>query len=44
MNFVIDTQDQTEPYHLYFQNSQLYPLHYDFIKANLPNPGNLSDF
>ena len=44
MNFVIDTQDQTEPYHLYFQNSQLYPLHYDFIKANLQNHGNLSDF
>jgi hypothetical protein len=44
MKFVIDTQDVSEPNRLYFQNSQLYQLHYDFVKANLKNPGDAASF
>jgi len=44
MKFVIDLKDTIEKDHLYFQNSQLYPIHYDFVKANLQNPGDISNF
>lgn len=44
MKFDIDLQDPVEKDHLYFQNSQLYPIHYDFVKANLKNPGDSSNF
>ena len=44
MKFDIDTLDPNEPNHLYFQNSQLYPIHYNFVEANLPNPGDMSNF
>ena len=35
MKFVIDTQDQKEPDHLYFQNSERYPLHKTFVADNI---------
>ena len=46
MKFDIDTQDVTTPdsIRLYFQNSQLYSLHYDFVANNLPNVGGPDDF
>ena len=44
LKFDIDLQDPIQKDHLYFQNSQLYPIHYDFVKANLKNPGDISNF
>ncbi len=36
MKYVIDTQDTKEPDHLYFQNSERYPLHVNFVRENIP--------
>jgi len=38
---VLDTENDNT---LYFQNSQRYQLHWDFVSANLPNPGGQSTF
>ncbi len=43
MKFVIDTQDAKEPDHLYFQNSERYPLHKSFVSENIPRVA-LGDF
>lgn len=47
MKFVIDRLNVSDEYpygRLYFQNSKLYNIHYDFVKANIKRTFNMADF